>query len=92
MLIGKKWKVESDSLNVILSERITKRPKGKAPYEGWGVRGYFSTVANALKFLIEHEVKGTGLTDLETVVNKIDELKGLIEQVGENKGNVSCDA
>jgi len=92
MLIGKKWKVGADSLNVILSERVTRRPKDKAPYEGWVARYYFSTVANALKFLVEHEVKGTGLTDLETVANKIDELKGLIEQVGGNKGNVSCDA
>lgn len=81
MLIGKNWKVEADSLNVILSQRkVRKRKDDKPTYEDWEAIGYYSTVANALKDLVNYEVRATGLKDLQTVVNKIDELGKQIEQ------------
>lgn len=80
MNIGHKFKVESDSLNVTLSRKITRKPKDKLPYEDWEVEGYFSNVANALKYLVNLEVKETELADLRVVVKKIDELEKLIDK------------
>lgn len=80
MLIGKKWKLESDDMNVILSKRRTRKSKDGKSYQAWGTVGFYSTVANALKDLVNYEVRATELKDLQTVVNKIDELGKQIEQ------------
>lgn len=76
MLIGKKWKIESDELNVTLYQKQSKEAKRE-----WRAIGFYSTVANALKDLVNYDVRATGLKDLQTVVNKIDELKALIDRV-----------
>ena len=82
--INKNYKTESDSLNVILSKReVSKKPLGK---ERWRTVGYYSTFESALKALIDMEIKGTGLKDFETLVNKIDELYKLIESLLEEVG------
>ena len=43
--------------------------------------GYYSTFKNALKALVDAEIKGTGLKGFKIVVNKIDELHKLIESM-----------
>jgi len=80
MFIGKKWKIESDSLNITLLRKVIRKPKDKLPYEDWEVEGYFRNVANALKGLVDLEVKETELKDLQTVAKKIDELEKLIDK------------
>ena len=81
MLIGKNWKLEADNLNVMLFRRKVRQPKdGKPSYEDWEVVGYYGTVANALKDLVDYGVRETELKDLQTVINKIDELGKQIEQ------------
>ncbi len=81
MLIGKNWKIESDSLNVILSQkkRRTDKKTGK-DYDYWKLIGYYSTAENALHGLVNQGIRDTGLKDLETIVSKIDELHKAIEQ------------
>lgn len=82
MLVGKKWKIESDSLNVTLSKRHMSKPKdGKPASEYWTVEGYYGTVNNALKALVDFGVRETALADLKTVGKKLDELYTLIGSI-----------
>ena len=66
MNIGK-YKLEADSMNIILS----------CPSDTKYLY-YFSSVANALKFLVDEGVRESQLTDLKTVVAKQAELYKLI--------------
>ena len=77
MVIGKNYKIESDSLNVILYKRHTTKKSG----DDWDVIGYYATPQNALKDMVNHEIRGTGMKDFETVVNKIAKLHKLIDEL-----------
>jgi len=81
MLIGKDWKIESDPLNIMLSQRITRKSKDGTYHKVWRVEGYCSSVANALKSMVDQGVLGTGFSDFEAVVKKIDELHKLIDGI-----------
>ena len=76
MLVGKSWKVESDVLNVTLYRRIMSKKTGE---ERWHAEGFYSTVAHALKGMVNMQIKETGLKELKIVVEKIDELHSLID-------------
>jgi hypothetical protein len=77
--INRNYKIESDSLNFILSRReVSKNSPDK---ECWRTVGYYSTCENALKDLVDMEIKGTGLKDFETVVLKIQGIKELIDSL-----------
>ncbi len=80
MLIGKKWKIESDSMNVILFKKAKSKKPGTVT---WATVGFYATVPNALKALVNHGVKETELTDLMTISAKLEELHRLIEEVTE---------
>ena len=74
MKIGTNWKIESDAMNITLFKRhITK--KGK---EVWNADHFFSSVKNALDFLVEQEIKGTGMKDFKTIASKQKELHDMI--------------
>ena len=75
MLIGERYKVESDSLNVTLYRRGTSKKGGTY----WRPIAYFATIKNALEHLINLEVNETGLKDLESVVKRQDEIIGMIK-------------
>ena len=82
MQVGKNWRIKSDPLNIILMRRHTTRPKeGKESKEYWTSEGYYSSLASALKGLVDMEVKETELKDLKTVMAKLGELYKLIEKV-----------
>ena len=81
MLLGKKWKIESDNLNVMLLKRVLRKPKDKPSHYDWVVEGYYSDVSNALKGLADMGINETKLKDLETVVKKQGEIYRLIEQI-----------
>jgi hypothetical protein len=80
--INKNYALGSDELNVILYKTgVTK--EGKTPGKRYDrILGYFSTAESALKALVDIEIKGTGLKDFETVVNRIQELKELTDGLG----------
>lgn len=85
MFIGENYKLESDALNITLSVKKTitgtghGRPSKKAVGEEyWMPVAYFSNVKHALKYLVDHEIRGTGFTDVETVTAKIDQLYSMI--------------
>ncbi len=78
MLLDENWKIESDELNVTLYERYVSRKSGR---EYWRPHSYYSSVANALKGLVNIKVNRTGMRDLETVQKEIDKLHQLIDKI-----------
>ena len=75
MNIGNKYKIDSDALNITLYQK-EKTKMGKVR---WVIIGYFATLGNTLKFLVDLGVREGHLKDLETVVKKQDELYALIQ-------------
>lgn len=80
MKIGKDWEITSDDMNVTLLKRTTVRATPKRPkHDSWRVAGYYGSIKNALRALVDNEVNSTALIDLETILAKQDELYKLIE-------------
>jgi len=80
MKLGKDWEITSDPLNVTLSKRSRVKATDKKPaHDSWAVKGYYSSIENALKGLVGFGLKETELKDLSTIQAKIDELNKLIE-------------
>ncbi|MFC2035821.1 hypothetical protein ACFLUJ_06850 [Chloroflexota bacterium] len=80
LLIDQNWQVGADSLNIILYQRQFNKKSGK---EYWRAHSYYASVANALVGLVNQGVKDTGLADLKTVCDKIEQLhKDIIEVYG----------
>ena len=80
MNIGKDWKIQSDSMNVILLRKRIRHQKatGKV-YTDWEIHGYFATVRNALKELVNQQVRETELKDIKSIQASIDEVHQLID-------------
>jgi len=79
MNIGKKWKVETDAHNIILSRKRKRVSRDNVPYEDWEIVGYYSTVASALHDMVEQRIKDTDLTDFIVISGEIDKLHLAIE-------------
>ena len=75
MLIGDRYKIESDSLNVTLYQKGISKPNNNVY---WRPIAYFSSVVNAFDHLVDQEVANTGLKDFKAVVEKQRELHQLI--------------
>jgi len=78
MLLGRKYKIESDSLNVTLFQKQTSKKTGNVY---WRSIAYFSSPQNALKYLANQTAMQTELKELETVVKKLDEIYDLINRL-----------
>jgi hypothetical protein len=76
MLIGDKYRILSDSLNITLYEKAKSKKPGATT---WRAIAFFSNPKDALKHLINLKVMETELKDLETVCKRIDELYRLVE-------------
>ena len=86
-MIIDKYAIESDALNVTVYELSIVKDKDSKNF-GKKARkaiGYFSTIDQAFKFLIDREVKGTGMEDFNTIMNKIAELRFDIERMLKNE-------
>ncbi len=81
MLIGEHWKIESDDLNVIVSRRTVARKGKNDGKEKWTAEAFCSSLQNALQWLVDQEVKETGLTDLRTVLKKQTALYKLMKDI-----------
>lgn len=82
MRIGKNYKIESDGRNVTVMQSHVSKKTGK---ETWTAIAYNPTVASALKYLVDHEIKGTGLIDFKTVVARQEDLYQLIAGLEKGK-------
>lgn len=78
MLVGKNFKIESDSLNVTLSKKIQRKSKEGKVYTDWKAIGYFATPEYALAELVNQKVRDTELKDLKSIVKEINNLHGII--------------
>lgn len=79
MLVGDKYKIESDTMNVtLLEQKVSKDDK-----ERWEVVGYFSSLTNALHHLVDHDIQGLGLEDLKLIEKRQLELHLSIEGIKE---------
>ena len=82
MKINEKYSIESDVLNVTVYEHSIVKEEESENF-GKEVKkpvGYLTTIDQAFKFLIDREVKGTGMKELNTIMNKIIELRSDIER------------
>ena len=82
MRINKKYSIESDVLNVTVYEHSIVKEEESENF-GKEVKkpvGYLTTIDQAFKFLIDREVKGTGMKELNMIMNKITELRSDIER------------
>ena len=87
MRINEKYSIESDVLNVTVYEHsVVKEKESKNLWkEVKKAVGYLTTIDQAFKFLIDREVKGTGMEDFNTIMNKIAELRFDIERMLKNE-------
>ena len=79
MLVGKSYKIESDSLNVVISKKVKRTKKGGGKYDDWQIIGYYGTVQSALHELVNLKVKETELMDIKTITAEINKLHQLVE-------------
>ena len=87
MRINEKYSIESDVLNVTVYEHSVVKEKESKNF-GKEVKkavGYLTTIDQAFKFLIDREVKGTGMEYFNTIMNKIAELRFDIERMLKNE-------
>ena len=78
MLIGDKYKIESDSLNITLYAKArSKEPRVTT----WRAIAFFSNPKNALCHLVDLKVKEMGLKDFRAIVEKQDELYRLVDSL-----------
>ena len=78
MLVGEKYKIESDGLNVTLYKPVNVKSTGGIR---WQPTAFFYSFQNALDYLVDMEVLETGLKDFRSVVEKQAELYQFIKSL-----------
>ena len=78
MLIGKKYRIESDALNVTLYEKEVAKKTGVIR---WRPIAYFSNIKWALRHFANLELKLSGLKDMEAVNKKQEEILAVINSL-----------
>ena len=82
VLIGRKFQIDGDALNLCISKRHhVKATPTKPAHDYWLPLAYFATVKEALKFLVDHEIRGTGFDTFKAICKKQDELYELISSL-----------
>jgi hypothetical protein len=84
--INKHFRIEADSLNILLLEKHEPQ-KGGPAYDS--IEGYFANIGEALRYVVDAEIKGTGLKDIATINAKIKELHGMIDRIAVAKWSYS---
>ena len=74
MKLNEKYLIEADKLNVTVYEVSVAKDGKKAGEPIKKAVGYLTTVEQAYKFVIDREIKGSGMTDFEIIMSKINEL------------------
>lgn len=78
MQIGKDYKLTSDSMNIILSRKQVSKKNGT---EYWKNEAYFSNPKNALKYIVDQQIREVWVGGLETITKRQDELYRLIGKI-----------
>jgi hypothetical protein len=67
LVVGGRWKIQGDGdLNIVL---------WKLGGKSWHSEGYFMTLAAALRYLVDAEVRQSDLSDLKATVERIEAIK-----------------
>ena len=80
MKLNEKYLIEADKLNVTVYEVSVAKDGMKAGEPIKKAVGYLTTVEQAYKFVIDREIKGSGMTDFEIIMSKINELHEYIKE------------
>lgn len=88
MIINDKYKVESDTNNIILLEKfkITGTGRGRKSTkdigtEYWKPIAYYGDIKELLSGLVKREIISSSFNDLETLDKKVDEIYSLINNI-----------
>lgn len=84
MLINNKYKLETNPLNFILFHKTDKAHRSankEIKEDTWNPEAYFSTLSNAVHYLVEQGIMDTAFKDFKTVVKKQEELHKLVEDL-----------
>lgn len=83
MKINEEYQIITDGdMNVMLMKKYQKKQKKGEPVQyDFKPCGYYRDVKQALKDFVRKEIFTTELKDLETVVNKIEELENIINNL-----------
>lgn len=83
MQLGKDWKIESDSMNIILKRRrvVKKKDRKEDSRDPWNVEGYFSNVQNAMKFMADIKLLESEFKDMKAITKKQEEIYKLIQSI-----------
>ena len=68
MKLNEKYLIEADKLNVTVYEVSVAKDGKKAGEPIKKAVGYLTTVEQAYKFVIDREIKGSGMTDFEVIM------------------------
>lgn len=76
IMIGKGYKLTSDTLNVILNKRYDQKDKeGNIIGEAFKTIGYYSTIYSACNALIEREIKDSDAISLDGLKKHVEDVK-----------------
>ena len=85
MRINDEYNLTSDALNWILQKRFEKKKKkgeeDKPTEYGWKDIAFFPNPHMALKYMVDRDIRETGLEDFKMVLDKIEELHKVIESL-----------
>ena len=86
-----KYRLSADSMNIILQEKQTITGEGKKKPTirrvgdtYWTNIAFFSNPKNALKYIIEKEIRELWVEDLKEVVKRMDKLEKMVEGIPAN--------
>ena len=85
MKLNERYLIESDKLNVTVYEITVAKEGKKAGEPIKKAVGYLTTVDQAYKFIVDREIKGTGMIDFETIMSKINEINEYIKEEFKNE-------
>lgn len=80
--LGNDYRITSDAYCYIVQKEVevTRRSTGLVEKEFKDI-GFCPSINSALKYIVDKELKTTNASDLESLVNKVDELKKYIDDV-----------
>ena len=80
--LGNDYRITSDAYCYIVQKEVevTRRNTGLVEKEFKDI-GFCPSINSALKYIVDKELKITNASDLESLINKVDELKKYIDDV-----------
>jgi len=83
VVVMDKYRLSADAMNIILQEKQVIKGTGKPTKREvgdiyWSNIAFFSNPQNALKYIIEKEIRELWVEDLKEVVKRVDKLEKMV--------------